>query len=862
MKSKLNSIYQNNKLLFVYTLIFLGLMCFMIVCMGEYSIVGPWDATNSYFPSMVYCGKYIKQLFINFSKLIFEIPLFDFSIGFGEDIITSLNWSGFGDPFMLIAGILPTEMSMEAYVVMTFCKLYFAGITYIIYCIGRKIENDSIIATVFLYVMCSYALFHGFQYLNFANVLVYFPLLLAGIDDIIYEKKKLSFKIFIALFFQGMTNFYFLYMMLLFAAIYAFVCIICKTQNIKVIISCVLRLLYHVVLGVALSSVIFIPAVIGFFKSSRVNDLQNSFMDFIKIDFDLLWKTFSGLIVPNGYSVLDLAIPGTGIMFYLISFKYAKKKELKIFALFLIGCVVCQYTTSWIAGGFGKDVYIGRWMYVFSFTVAVLIAMTIDNINEIMAKTYIIYGVSVLGYMIILLLSKKFLNNENIPYKRYCIYLITILFQMILLYLIKRKKNIIMMKKYVICFLVFGVITNIFVHFGYKYPTVQTQLVRTYYTWEDSVINQLDKNVVKLSEIAAEEQAFYRVDLLSDSIDDSLYTGAKSCSEYISIMNSNIIDFYREYGITSSLKSRFCYTGVDGRDSMEDMLCVRFSERGLGKIEENKDAFPLGVTYSSYITEEEAKKINVIEKNEIVRNSLILNKSVQSVSEGNVKKDVFVEVKKQIYVNDNICFGEMFEVKKGDKLSFQIEESFKGEGYLYIEEVPDNIKGTICFENGYTKEAFTGNNMTPYAFICLEQIDKENDFFEIEFKEDVCIDLGKIHVFILSENMMSCEKKEMTNLDMGINSISGVIECNEPQILFMAIPYSSGWKMYVDGNETEILKANYGFMACELQAGKHRIEMNYRTPGIIVGIGLSLLSFIVIMFLSINNKIKMTKVEK
>jgi uncharacterized membrane protein YfhO len=48
----------------------------------------------------------------------------------------------------------------------------------------------------------------------------------------------------------------------------------------------------------------------------------------------------------------------------------------------------------------------------------------------------------------------------------------------------------------------------------------------------------------------------------------------------------------------------------------------------------------------------------------------------------------------------------------------------------------------------------------------------------------------------------------------------------------MSIPYQKGWTAYVDGQETELLRANYMYMALPIEAGEHTIELKFEIPGV------------------------------
>lgn len=80
-------------------------------------------------------------------------------------------------------------------------------------------------------------------------------------------------------------------------------------------------------------------------------------------------------------------------------------------------------------------------------------------------------------------------------------------------------------------------------------------------------------------------------------------------------------------------------------------------------------------------------------------------------------------------------------------------------------------------------------------------------------------------------------------------------------VVFSEIYYKDGWKAYVDGKETPIIKANYLLRSVEVPAGKHTIELRYeypffKTANLLSGIGCSIFGLLVILGLYQDNKRK------
>ena len=57
--------------------------------------------------------------------------------------------------------------------------------------------------------------------------------------------------------------------------------------------------------------------------------------------------------------------------------------------------------------------------------------------------------------------------------------------------------------------------------------------------------------------------------------------------------------------------------------------------------------------------------------------------------------------------------------------------------------------------------------------------------------------------------------------------------------LYIAVPYSEGWSATIDGKKAEIMRANEAFMVVRIPAGSHEVQMDYRTPYLVTGLGIS-----------------------
>ncbi len=91
------------------------------------------------------------------------------------------------------------------------------------------------------------------------------------------------------------------------------------------------------------------------------------------------------------------------------------------------------------------------------------------------------------------------------------------------------------------------------------------------------------------------------------------------------------------------------------------------------------------------------------------------------------------------------------------------------------------------------------------------------------------------------------------SLREGGNSRTIDLALEQPAYLVLAYTYYPGWRATVDGQPAEILRANYAFMALPLEAGKHRVVLDYRPISLTLGAlitGLSVLAIIPVVVIA------------
>ena len=97
------------------------------------------------------------------------------------------------------------------------------------------------------------------------------------------------------------------------------------------------------------------------------------------------------------------------------------------------------------------------------------------------------------------------------------------------------------------------------------------------------------------------------------------------------------------------------------------------------------------------------------------------------------------------------------------------------------------------------------------------------------------------------------------NYATATNSITGQIKAKDAGVLVCSVPFSTGWKVYVDGEKEKVYRTNYMYVAVPITKGEHTVEFQYETPFLKMGAVLTLISWMVYSGSIIWNKRKRSK---
>lgn len=447
-------------------------------------------------------------------------------------------------------------------------KLYASGITYSLFCVYHRFNYKYILITVFFYVFSRFSLVTGLEFYQNLNPVVWLPLLFLGIDKVFDNKQKGADLFAVIIFIQALNGFNYLYIEIIFCAVYFIVRYITSNRySIKRFLSVGLQIIWRYLLGIAMAGFMFLPALAGYFNSSRTDRNMLTTEGLLSYPLESYKEFISYLFIPRGWSE-GLGLPVLIFVCFVIAL--GRKALDKSFKLLLVISFIAYFipVTGIVMNGFSYN--IDRWSYVIYFFDAIFTAQVLQEkilLNKVRATACCILIMSTIFMQYI------YSNRNGATVFRLGIYVFLV--ALILIFYIT-EKNISHTKILLLYAIVNVCINGLFINGpvalggdGYSGGFLRNKDI--YLQIEKSIANGMQ-----------DEEDFYRIDAFDSSLGASMVLNYKGTVQYFSITNNNIYQFFKEMSISPGIRSvSHILKGIDGRSVLESILLIRYYEDDL-----------------------------------------------------------------------------------------------------------------------------------------------------------------------------------------------------------------------------------------------------------------------------------------
>lgn len=856
----------------VYFLIFtLGFSAVLFVTFLEYFRTGTTfiirgDGVVQYYPRIIYFSRYIRELFANLMQGRYELPMYDFSIGMGTEVTYSL------EPLYFIYALFKEEHLEFAYNLVTLLRFYFAGISMSVFCLYfRKGYFQTFLASV-VYVISGFALYGGVMHTNFMIPMILLPLQILAVEEILRERTwKICTVVTAAALF---SNYYFLYMNTIAMGIYFLVRFFSRPEkehrSLRAFIKTALTICGSYLLGVGMSCIVLVTTFGMYLGSGRGGALIKT-PSLFYYSADWLISCFMTFLTAANSPGEWLKLGYLPIAMFAVVFLFLRKgrKELKIFTVLTVICMAFPLA-GFIFSGFSTVT--NRWCYMAAFLAAFLVAECYEDIRCMSSTDAKICGVLTVIYGFLAYYG----TYKSTRYTKYAFWILAATLIILVLCQVDRKQIRESVKKGLLLVLTFATVA----YHGFSLYHMDGMV--NGFTKQGEALEMVLNTPLTAAE-QLEDDSFYRVSdpkARYNSSNASFISDYNSNTLLCSVYNGYIMEYLEKMGCTSYTSIRL--SGMDNRTWMNNLAAVKYygvydkqktslpygvketrKAKQNGKevtLYENTFALPIGYTYDSVITQEELESYPTVHRQELLMQSILLDSEHTETLAAAGQETYSLTAQKLVYeiserkglkleADALTAFAAQKAAEDVHTMTLKFESLPQAELYLVLNDAV--LEGDMS-EESVTITVKTDGRTVSYDFrpddykyhtgqddyvINLGYFDKPVTSCKLELNRAERIQLSSMELWCQPMKQTEEYTKKLTesvleDVKVETNLVSGKLSLKEDRILAMSIPYQKGWTAYVDGQETELLRANYMYMAFPVEAGEHTIELKFEIPGV------------------------------
>ena len=828
-----------------YTVFFFILVDMFFVAFRSNDISFVWfsDGWNQHIKAYMYYSHWLRKIV---KTLLFEhrfiIPKWDYNMGFGADIISTINYYVLGEPLTLLTIFFKQKDMYLLYNFLVPFRLYLAGLTFSYYCFYKKIENRlGILAASMIYIFSSYPLILGLHHPFFLIPMIMLPLWLTGFEKILNDESPVLF--ILSVFISLVSNFYFFYMTFLLCLIYALFRLAgyIRETNIKTAGIQVLKTIGFGTVGVMIGLVIFLPVLYLFMHGSRA-DITRTYPLFYDAEFcRSLFTEFYKIIDFSNHTCLGY--PWLVVLCIICLIFIRKYRDVKIAFLLLTLCLVSPIA-GLVFNGFSYAS--NRWCFGYSFLICLIVALVFNTVLDPKKPFYILKTMA--AVVLVLVAFVEMNNNINATY-----------------------------------------VTDARTEEFLLNEDINERIEKT-----PDIIFANHKGLMRYS--ATKDIVKRNTNILFDVPSTNYYWSLNDgiFQEAFDAFSINSASYnYREFDGRTVLNaiSSVNYFVTPGTNKWATYVPFAYKKKKSFRkkkdypkfiIYKNKLALPFGYTYDSALDQKDFAKLNSVEK----ENALLYG----VVTEGNVPLKKYDYKPSDISVPYTLTTdpaikvkGDVYEVNEPEHT---IDLSFRGlpdcETYLSLDIEFKSLDGTLLIEPVTIDAVSEGEKGTVtkwFAVFCKNSIRYENKdhfvvntgrdrkksislkfnapgYYKIKNIEVLCQPLAEYKASVLK-----LKEDVLHNVSLETNRFSGEINLDSSKFLLVPVAHSNGWKATVDGKPAEIYRAQKLFMGIQVPKGKHIIQFKYETPLLKWGFLISILGQLILLAIILQNFLTFKKMK-
>lgn len=862
----------------LYTVIF-AFTCFVVFCwyfLKGRTFIWKDDGWMQHYKALVYyaeCLRSIVRELVHHHR--FVLPEWEFALGEGNDILHSLHYYVAGDPFTVFSVLVPTRFMWVYYDFMILLRLYLSGVAFSCLCFSTQkgIGEYAVIAGALSYAFCSWGIINANRHPFFLIPMLYFPLIILGIEKILQREKP--YILIVSVFLAAISNFYYFYNIVLLTVVYVVVRLLTKYKmDLNSMRSVFIRICGSSVLGAAIGSVVLLPVIYAFLTDTRMGSPPIWYLNYSPTYYiELIWAFFYGT---EGYWFhMGYAAPVILAIFLL----FMRKGQHRLLKVCFFVCIMIASVPAFGQLLNGMSYQSNKWCWAFALLCAYIFSVMWSELMNLKGKEAWILAV-LLGLLLVWDIVYLGLMRSARSKALAVAVCIGIAFAFLLVaypFRLEILQKSLLWKRWKQAAALGLVIAGVGLVSAFRNAPFALDYAREG-MYAKNVVNRLMQTEVNAVQEAAtidDTTDFYRYSGRSLTQNAGMLYRISSTNYFWTISNPAVGSFRFTMGFPEY--RTFSYLGYDDRTALLTLSSAKYfvvPEKnktpipyGFTRVENltsgykvyrNEYVLPISYRYDFVISEEHWNSLSSVEKQEAMLKSVFLAGYDGETQDGSVEYDSrSLEYSLECNSDKVTLEDSRFVVTApNSSVTFRFEGLADSETYfsingLTVDGISTRAKLKLKSSSGVSK---TIDYLTERHY----RYDDRHDFTaNLNYTEEpvtaITVTFSHAGVYSFDSIEVACHPMDsyvkqaavlkntgLENVVMETDTVSGTISLEKPQVLCFSIPYSAGWTAYVDGEKTVLYQANIKNMAVPLDAGTHDVRLVYRTPYLRMGACLSL----------------------
>ncbi|WP_161878020.1 YfhO family protein [Alkalibacterium sp. MB6] len=814
--------------------------------------------------------------------------LWDWSIGMGADTITSYGYYVIGDPFVYLGVLFPPALRELAYHLLILLRMWCVGGSYLLLARKMSLSHGAGLIGSVMYAFSHYVIYNVTRHPFFILPMIFYPLLCLGVEKLFKKESGVLFAVMVAI--SAISNFYFFYKLTLLTLLFGIVRYysLFGLKDVKQLVKMLWRCLCLYAIGILISAVLFLPIVGGFLTSSRSPEGASINMLFYPLNYYYLLLV--NAFTPGTYLWTVGGFSFFALFAILFLWRWRKKKEYRFVFLALISLgilILFPFFGSLMNGLAGPY---NRFTFAFPFYLALASGWFFDNRDSLKRTDHRQMTAALIFFTVISLIQMVLTDMV-------LFYVLPLLIGWGMLGTLVKEQSQNSIKGRSSSVFIVLVMLNMAVNaMVFYYPFGKNAMAETidYGEAEKSYASVFGELETYLP-----EDELYRVGVTSRDNhvrNQFIYLDTMGLNSYLSITDGDLAGFAYELETGAFQVIQPLRNGFDDRRIVNHLLGVRYiiteaeneaylpfgydvvqqsEEEPSFIIAETQHAYPFAYVENTWMPYSEFNQLNPVEKEAFLAEGVVLDDhhSIDGLSlfDGNLAVDELAFEIESVDGQLEQIGDSQFDVLTDDGqliISFlDAEETIGKEVYLHLEGldyepltesvlVAPNTSYRLRVRYGEQEKSILQSDRFSFSsyfhrenmLFHMGHVDEAEETMTLQFDDAGHYQLETITAYALDVDEERDEaiaaQKEAQALSVSTftdGTIVGQLNQTNPSLLVTSIPYTSGWKAQVNGEEVDTVKTNIGFIGIPLPAGEVEVELTYQTPLLTAGMGMSLL---------------------